>query len=75
VSAYKVRGLQKADLTWSGAASTSIDVYRNGVKRATVANNGFYTDNIDVRGGGSYTYRIAEAGNTSDFSNEVTVSF
>src|SRR5690606_41648550 len=44
---YKVRGLQKADLTWNGATSTNVDVYRNGVLITTTANDGFYTDNID----------------------------
>jgi hypothetical protein len=71
---YKVQGLQKADLSWSGASGSSIAVYRNGVKIATTANDGAYTDNINQRGGGSYTYKIAEAG-TLNYSNEVTVAF
>ena len=71
---YKVRGLQKADLAWSGATSTSVDVYRNGSKITTTANDGFYTDNIDALGGGSYTYKVCEAG-TSTCSNEATVTF
>lgn len=72
--AYKVQGRQKADLTWFGATSTQVDVFRNNEKKATVANNGAYTDNIDARGGGSYTYRLCEAG-TSTCSNNVTISF
>ena len=71
---YKVRGLQKADLDWSGATSTDVDVYRDGALIATTANDGFYTDNIDQRGGGSYTYQVCEAGTTT-CSNEATVSF
>ncbi|MEX2423118.1 MAG: S8 family serine peptidase [Acidimicrobiia bacterium] len=74
VSAYKVRGLQKADLTWTGATSTNVDVRRDGAVVATVANSGAYTDNIDQRGGGSYTYQICEAG-SSVCSNEVTASY
>jgi subtilisin family serine protease len=73
-SGYKVQGLQKADLKWSGASSTNVDVFRNGAKVATVANSGAYTDNINARGGGSYRYRVCEA-NTSTCSNEVTVTF
>jgi PKD repeat protein len=73
-SGYKVRGLQKADLTWSGATSTNIDVYRDGVLIATTANDGQYTDNIDKTGRGSYVYQVCEAG-TGTCSNEVTVSF
>jgi hypothetical protein len=44
------------------------------VKIATVANSGSYTDNINARGGGSYTYRVCEAGTTT-CSNTVTVTF
>jgi PKD repeat protein len=73
-SGYKVRGLQKADLTWSGAGSSSVDVFRDGAKLVTTANDGFHTDNINARGGGSYSYRICEAG-TSTCSNTVTVTF
>ncbi len=71
---YKVRGLQKADLTWSGATSTDVDVVRDGSVITTTANDGFHTDDIDQRGGGSYTYRVCEAG-TSTCSNEATVTF
>lgn len=71
---YKVRGLQKADLEWSGATSTDVDVHRDGALIATTANDGFYTDNIDQRGPGSYTYQVCEAG-TSTCSNEATVEF
>jgi PKD repeat protein len=71
---HKVKGLQHADLAWSGATSTSVDVFRSGVKITTTPNDGAYTDAINQRGGGSYTYRICEAG-SSVCSNQVTVSF
>jgi subtilisin len=74
VTGDKVRGLQKADLTWSGATSTNVDVYRDGALITTTANDGAYRDNIDQRGGGSYTYQVCEAG-TSTCSNEATVDF
>ena len=32
------------DLSWTGATSSSIDIYGNGVLIVTVPNNGFYTD-------------------------------
>jgi hypothetical protein len=71
---YKVRGLQKADLSWSGATTTQVDIYRNGTLIATVSNNGFHTDHIDNRGGGSYTYQVCEAG-SSTCSAVVNVNF
>jgi PKD repeat protein len=73
-SGYKVRGLKKADLDWSGANSTNVDLYRDGALITTTANDGAYTDNIDQRGGGSYTYAVCEAG-TGTCSNEAVVAF
>jgi len=71
---YKVKGLQKAELSWSGAASASVDVYRDGMKLTTTPNDGSQVDNIDRKGNGPYKYKVCEAG-TSSCSNETTVSF
>jgi PKD repeat protein len=71
---YKVRGRHHVDLTWSGATSNDVDVYRDGVVIATTANDGAYTDATNNVGGGSYTYQVCEAG-TSTCSNEATVEF
>ncbi len=73
-SGYKVKGLQKADLLWSGATSATVDVYRDGVLIVTTANDGSHTDNIDQRGSGTYTYWVCEAG-TSTCSNDATAAF
>jgi hypothetical protein len=70
----KVRGIQHVDLAWSGTNATSVDVVRNGAVIATVANSGTYTDNIGVKGGGSYDYEICEAGTTT-CSLPVNVTF
>jgi fibronectin type 3 domain-containing protein len=72
-SGYKVRGLQKADLSWGGATG-SVDVYRDGSKITTTSSSP-YTDNIDNRGSGSYTYRVCEAGGLTTCSNDATVTF
>ena len=71
---YKVKGRHKADLEWSGATGTNVDIYRDGVVVATTPNDGFYTDNIDNVGGGSYTYKVCET-DGSACSNTVTVNF
>ena len=73
-SGYKVRGVKHADLSWSGATSNEVDILRDGVVIATVADEDSYTDNIGTRGGGSYTYQVCEAGSDT-CSNEVTVTF
>jgi hypothetical protein len=74
VTGYKVKGLQTADLSWKGAGSTTVDIYRDGVKVATTANDGFYTDAINKKGGATYVYKLCEAG-SSTCSNQVTVTF
>ena len=74
VRGYKVKGKQRADLTWSGATSANVDVFRNGALLVTTANDGAYTDNIGKSGSGSYRYKVCEAGRAV-CSAEVTVTF
>jgi PKD repeat protein len=71
-SGSKVKGVQKVDLSWTGPASTTFDVYRNGTKIATVQAVA-YTDTAN-KGSGSYTYKVCVAG-TSSCSNAATVVF
>lgn len=74
VVGYKVQGVKRADLSWSGATSTNVDIRRNGSVVATVSNTGFYTYNTGQRGGGTDTYQVCHAG-TSTCSNQVSVSY
>ena len=71
---YKVKGRQKADLTWSGTTATDVDLYRDGSKIAMTANDGFHTDHINNVGNAKYNYKVCEAG-TATCSDEVTVTF
>jgi PKD repeat protein len=70
---YKLKGLQKADLSWSGPSGTSFALYRSGLNIATVQTTA-YTDNLNAKGSGSYTYQVCEVGSTI-CSNDATVSF
>jgi len=71
----RVQGRHTVNLTWSGANSADIDLFREGVVIATVPNTGSYKDFIGVRGGNvRYTYTVCEVG-TQNCSNEVTVRF
>jgi lysophospholipase L1-like esterase len=74
VTAYKVKGAQHADLSWSPTGTGNVDVYRSGALVTTTPNDGFHTDNIGKKGGGSYTYKVCVSGTTT-CSNEVTVSY
>jgi hypothetical protein len=49
-----------------------VDVFRNGTRITTTANDGAHTDQVSAAG--SYTYRVCNAG-TSTCSNDVTVTF
>jgi hypothetical protein len=59
---FKVKGLQKVNLTWSGATTPNVDIYRDGAWIVTTGNAGDYRDNIDERGGGTYSYQACESG-------------
>jgi hypothetical protein len=74
VRPYKAKGVKYADLTWGGATSTSMDVYRTGVRiAAATTNDGAYTDKPS-KTVSSATYKVCEAG-TITCSNEVTVTW
>jgi hypothetical protein len=71
VYAYKIRKYKFAYLTWSGANSRSVDVYRDGSIIATTPNDGAYTHG-PFEEGGPATYHVCEA-KSSTCSNRVTV--
>jgi N-acetylneuraminic acid mutarotase len=70
----KVGGINTVRLTWSGATSTNIDVYRDRALIVTTANDGSYTDSTGDTGRARYTYEACEAG-TSTCSNNARVTF
>ncbi|EKD33757.1 MAG: peptidase S8/S53 subtilisin kexin sedolisin [uncultured bacterium] len=64
-----------ADLTWDGAVTTNMDVFRNGNMLVTTANDGAYRDNLG-KGSGTATYQVCENGTTpAACSNSATVSW
>jgi serine protease len=70
----KVGGINTVRLTWGGATSTDIDVYRNGTLIETTPNDGSYIDSTGDTGRARYTYQVCEAG-TSTCSDDATVTF
>ncbi len=74
-SGRKVHGIDTVSLSWSGATSATVDIYRNGGVIATVPNTpSSYTDSTGQRGKASFTYKVCEAG-TQTCSNQATVTF
>lgn len=74
LNGYKVKGSKVVDLTWAGSSADNVDIYRDGSLIVQTVNDGFYTDNIGGKGGGSYSYQVCEAG-TSACSSTMTFTF
>ena len=71
---YKVHGRHTVDLSWTGATSSNVDIYRNDVLIDTTLNEGFYTDSPGGRGPATYTYQVCNA-DSQTCSNEAMVKF
>ena len=73
---YKIKGRQRADLSWTEGSASKVDIFRNGSKiKSGISNSGSYTDSINQRGSGSYTYKVCVAGDAGSCSNTSTVTF
>src|SRR5438046_1553506 len=78
----KVNGVDTVRLTWSGATSSQVDIYRcdqhlNGCNPAVIAttvNDGRYFDSTGQTGEAGFRYRVCEAG-TQTCSNTEGVTF
>lgn len=70
---YKVKGWEYVDLSWSGATTAQVDVFRNGTKIITTDNDGAYTHTLNARGGGTYTYKVCETGGGACSNDSVVV--
>ena len=69
-----VKGKVNFRLNWTAGGST-VDVYRGTSKVGSgVANTGTYTDAVKVRGSGSFSYKVCNAGTTT-CSATVSVSY
>lgn len=60
------------NLTWSGALTAAVRIYRDAVLIATTPNDGSHTDAVRV--GGTYSYRVCDDNETWRCSNSITVS-
>lgn len=67
-------GRDYARLTWSAARTSTVDVYRNGVFRKNVENDGKQTFIRPLQGPSSYTFKVCEKGRTT-CSNTATATF
>ncbi|HJR58620.1 MAG TPA: M36 family metallopeptidase [Vicinamibacterales bacterium] len=71
---WKSKGKNLVNLTWFGANTATVDIYRNGVKILTTPNDNAETDSTGTKGSRTFTYKLCEA-NSSVCSPERTVVF
>ncbi|GAA0853185.1 S8 family serine peptidase [Aliiglaciecola litoralis] len=70
---FKRKGLQNVNLTWEGATTSQVDIYRDGQLIMTTNNDGAYTDELNRKGAGSYSYQVCElASSTCSATAQVT---
>jgi hypothetical protein len=72
---YKVKGVRRVDLTWTGAAGSNVTIFLGASPVATTANDGAYTHVLPGRGGGSFTFTVCEVAPSTKCSNVSTVVF
>ena len=68
----------KVKVSWSGATSSSVDVWRGATRvKAGTANDGVHTDKLGVKqpSGSQLTYKVCNAGSTTACSAPKTVTF
>ena len=63
-------GIKHVALTWSGATTANVDIYRDGAVIATTANDGAYDDVVPKA---TYQYRLCNAASTTVCSAMVTI--
>jgi PKD repeat protein len=63
---------QYMTLDWTGAQGTTVDVYRNGARITTTANDGHYVNSRVFQAAVTYIYKVCQAGSTT-CSNTATV--
>jgi hypothetical protein len=72
---YKVKNSRRVDLTWSGASTASVAIYRNNqVLVASTPNDGLHTDTLSGKVA-TFSYRVCNLGSTTICSNTVSVTF
>ena len=71
---WSADGRDYVRLKWSGARTSTVDVYRNGEFRKNVENDGKQTFIRPVGGLSSYTFKLCEKGSTT-CSGKVTATF
>ena len=73
-SSQKNRGRKSVQLSWSGAISSQVDIFRNGSLLNTTENDGEYTDSKLPKRSKSASYQVCHA-DSPVCSNEINIKF
>jgi murein DD-endopeptidase MepM/ murein hydrolase activator NlpD/PKD repeat protein len=60
-------------VSWTGAVSNNVDIYRNGVLHTNTSNDDAFNDR-QVSGGNTYSYQVCEAGSLTECSPPAEIS-
>lgn len=76
LSGTSVKRTKYVDLIWANITGSEVDIYRvkkRKTKTITIANDGAYQDSFN--GGGTYIYKVCQAGSTTICSADKTIIF
>lgn len=71
LSGQRTRGGKRVELTWTGATTSTVDVYINGSFNDNTANDGSAAYNVNKNA--SYTFQVCEAGSTTTCTNQISL--
>ncbi len=70
LSGNRSKGNRQANINWTGASSSSVDIYINGSLNSTQSNDG--SASFSVSKSATYTFQVCEAG-SSTCTNQITL--
>ena len=59
---------------WSGAVGSKVDLYRNGVRVLSTANDGHQVNGFEAKGTATYVVKVCQAGSTTVCSPERSIT-
>ncbi len=71
---FKSKGKVNVDLSWVGASSNNVEIYRNDSPITTTPNDGAHLDNTGQKNG-TFNYKVCETNGTGICSNISVVNF
>ncbi|WP_154222129.1 S8 family serine peptidase [Marinicella rhabdoformis] len=71
LSGNRSKGNRQANLSWSGATTSNVDIYINGSLDGSTANDG--SASFSISKNASYTFQVCEDGSTTECTNVINL--